>query len=454
MFLSVASALRTQKNSPLLASSIHEHRQQINCREISITGQEEYIKEILRFHGWACLEKERRTHQVLMTDIILSYDDLYSFCQFRQKRGNKLWSLNKISQAILSVIKFIKAKRKQVSVSKLDEMLHDTRALYRSIARSASAELHDRPSLDEQRERGEALSFLDIVKVCEGQHWRVKILSNFSKRDKLSDDLKEGVRAMLVNEAKNLAVLSTLLKYPTRKVETQKSVIERAGETWRLKLSSSDRKNRRQPINVKLSAMEVQIFKLLRGQTEDAFDSWQPFKGMKITNIIKTTTLNMTGIGVTVTGLRCAAESHVDVLDYDCTKIQRALSYVEGHSDRIAKMFYKRNGSSTIMKAWTKYVDKLMNRESDDDVSAVDQKIINSISSSQKHWINEVQHKIWRIHNRRQVPSGYRKRRVDWSAEEDEELRERIGIHGDGNWKDIFDCSPILKKRYQGTTGM
>ena len=86
-----------------------------------------------------------------------------------------------------------------------------------------------------------------------------------------------------------------------------------------------------------------------------------------------------TGVPVTVTNLRSAAESHVDIIGYDGSKqsenIQKALSYAEGHSDSIAKLFYKRNGSSTIMKAWTLYVDKLMNIQdagTDKDESTMD----------------------------------------------------------------------------------
>ena len=58
------------------------------------------------------------------------------------------------------------------------------------------------------------------------------------------------------------------------------------------------------------------------------------------------------------------------------------LSYAEGHCDRIAKLFYKRNGSQSIMSAWTTYANKLMNiDDADDGTSAIDEKIVESITN-------------------------------------------------------------------------
>jgi len=139
--------------------------------------------------------------------------------------------MNKSCQAILSILKFMKAKmKKEMCASEVDKMTDNVKALYASIARTLVLELHDPPSLNEQRERGEALSFLDIVKVCEGQHWRVKTLSNFGKRNRqLSERLKKAVKLMLLKKVQRLAVLFTLLKYPTRKIEAQRSIIEKLG---------------------------------------------------------------------------------------------------------------------------------------------------------------------------------------------------------------------------------
>ena len=107
--------------------------------------------------------------------------------------------------------------------------------------------------------------------------------------------------------------------------------------------------------------MENRIVHFLMEQGGDIDDSWQPFEQWEIMKMLKATTLDLSGVGITVTKLRSAAESHVDILQYDSAKesenIQRALSYAEGHSESIAKLFYKRNGSSSIMSWWTKYVE-------------------------------------------------------------------------------------------------
>jgi len=81
-------ALRKQKSSPLDASSVAEHRQNIKHKEISITTQEELISELLRFHGWAYKKQEKIASQVHFTEIIISYEDLYAYCKFlEQERG-------------------------------------------------------------------------------------------------------------------------------------------------------------------------------------------------------------------------------------------------------------------------------------------------------------------------------------------------------------------------------
>ena len=63
--------------------------------------------------------------------------------------------------------------------------------------------------------------------------------------------------------------------------------------------------------------MDVQIFNFLRKSRRSDSDSFLPFKGVQITKILKEITNDMTGVGVTVTALRSAAESHVDTIGYD-----------------------------------------------------------------------------------------------------------------------------------------
>ena len=193
--------------------------------------------------------------------------------------------------------------------------------------------------------------------------------------------------------------------------------------------------------------------------------SWKPFEGVKITEILKATTTDMTGVGVTVTDLRSAAESHVDTISYDGKKdsvnIQESLSYAEGHSDRIAKMYYKRNGSASIMRGWTSYIDKLMKvpkPEAGDKRSAIDVRIVGRINASQKLWAQKIRSKIQRAQTSkkalatRMAPTAEnrrRKKRVLWSAEEDEGLRNGVRLHGCGSWKAILESSPILQERYR-----
>jgi len=454
-------ALRRQTVNPLDATSMEEHLENIQHKSIANATEVEIIRELLRYHGWAVLRERKGTHQIPLAELVVSYQDLHSYCIFlKYKRRVKTWTMNKICQAIISMVKFLKAKTKISSLSNLDKMLDDVRAFYSAIARTAQLSWNDRPSLDERRERGEALSFLDIVKVCHCQNWRVKTLfSNFYRKDKhLTENMKKAVRVMLLKEVKRFAVLFILLKYPTRKIEAQRSIIEKSGNTWRLKLSGSNRKSGKFPIDVKLSLMEMQIFRFLRDHDgENVVDLWQPFKRLPITEILKATTLDIAGVGTTVTDLRCAAESHVDNLDYDskkeCENIQRALSYAEGHGENIAKMFYKRNGSSSIMKAWTVYVEKLVNvqeAEADDDNDvSVDQKIIKDINGSQNRWIIYVQQCFQGIQNGKTgSTTQLRKKMVKWSKEEDDELRKQVSYHGT-NWKGILENSTVLQERYK-----
>ena len=149
--------------------------------------------------------------------------------------------------------KFMKSKDVHSNKSELDEMINEIRRLYASIWRSANASLNDRPSLCERRERGEALSFLDIVKVHEAQYWRVNALSKFGKQPNLTLDKKKSTHGLLVAEVEKLSVIQTLLRYPTRNVELKRTEIIQVRETWRLKLSASGRKTGKYPIDVRLS---------------------------------------------------------------------------------------------------------------------------------------------------------------------------------------------------------
>lgn len=190
-----------------------------------------------------------------LTEILLSYEDLYNYCTFLdQERQVKIRSTRKICQALIRLLKFMRTKGNQFNTSDVENMLEETRKLGNMIERTAKVSENERPSLCERREQGEALSFMDIVKVWEGQHWRVKTLTAFSRRNELTAAVKDCLNVIISNETVRLAILLALLKYPTRKVEVQRSEVVRAGDTWRMKLSASSRKSGRYPIDVKLSS--------------------------------------------------------------------------------------------------------------------------------------------------------------------------------------------------------
>ena len=120
-----------------------------------------------------------------------------------------------------------------------------------------------------------------------------------------------------------------------------------------------------------------------------------------------------------------------------------------------------------------------MNIEQDEPESdAVDKKILDSIAKSQERWVKGVQSILARrskaqsdknvlrkstVRPSKVTPSfamakgsvlpGTKKRKgLGWTQEEDDELRKRAKIHGNGNWKEILDNSDILMNRYSGVT--
>ncbi|KAL7551550.1 hypothetical protein ACHAWF_014737 [Thalassiosira exigua] len=463
-FRSFHETLRKQNECLLKASSATEHRSNVRLKKMSVSveTQNNHISELLRYHGWACMHEESIACQVSLKELILSGDDLFLYCKFLlEERGIKEWTLNKTYQAVIGMVKFMAAKG-FIKEDAANKLLEDTRVMYNDVARSSNWGQRERPSLCERRDCGEALNFHDIVKVCVGQLWRVRALWTFAEQNNLTVRLKKRVREMLLKEMWRLAVMVTLLKYPTRKVEVQRSIVERAGGTRRLKLSAKDRKTGSKPIDVKLTTMEVKIFNFLRNATMGAADAdaWHPFKDKDVTSMLKATTFEMTGVGVTVTDLRSAAESHVDILRSDgrnyADDMQKALSHAEGHSLRMAQQFYKRNGSETIMRAWTSYVDRLLNiRSANRDSNSMDKIIMQKIKKSQEQWVKEVQKRIWNAQkpvNDNSVHPEVRKKRAKWTVEQDNELKKGIRIYGEGNWKQIYENSEILQERYKGSS--
>ena len=136
--------------------------------------------------------------------------------------------------------------------------------------------------------------------------------------------------------------------------------------------------------------------RLCRG-TNKSSTTWKPFHKKTATPILKSLTSDMTGVSVTVKDLRTAAESYVDTLA-NGSIIQRSLSYVEGHTNKTASVYYKRNGSGTLMREWTVHVEHLIEPKSSndesDDISDTDLKIKRSIQQSDNKWLAETRNNV------------------------------------------------------------
>ena len=78
-----------------------------------------------------------------------------------------------------------------------------------------------------------------------------------------------------------------------------------------------------------LSRLEMRLFSYLR---RDNSRNWKPFEHINVSNVLKEVTFEMTGVGVTASGLRSAAESHAELLGD--ANVRSALNYAEGHSSK------------------------------------------------------------------------------------------------------------------------
>ena len=245
--------LRDHKHCPLSAETAEEHLRLVQHRYIDDTTEQGYVREVLKFHHWVCKQDKKHCHELEIADVLCLYDQFYKYCQFKIKDHKmESWTLNKTCQGVLSWVKFIRTHEQNPSSQKdLDDMLEKVRGLHAALWRKMNASLKDRPSLCELREQGKALSFLDFIKVHEAQHLRVAI---FLKRLRKGGRKGRKAGALLQQEVKRLAVLSTLLRCPTRKNETRECVITVvSANSWRLKLPAGSRKSGKYPLDVKLS---------------------------------------------------------------------------------------------------------------------------------------------------------------------------------------------------------
>jgi hypothetical protein len=198
--------------------------------------------------------------------------------------------------------------------------------------------------------------------------------------------------------------------------------------------------------------MEMFQFLLKERQAQgDATMTWRPFKGRNTTEVLKATTRDIAGVSMTIMDLRTAAESYVDLVGRE--DVQNALSFAEGHTVRIAKQYYKRNGSTTMMRPWIDHIEGLLhghgNSNDNSNYSKLDEEIDERMELSQQEWRKKIEKEVRDLAHQKDTSIIKRKVREDWSKEEDEELRRLVRIYGKGNWKDILQSSQLLQKRYQ-----
>lgn len=232
-------------------------------KEIRISTENELIHELLRYHGWASkfqtpMGGNGKTQSVSLTDILLSFDSIYAFCQWRLKeRSVKPTSLLKICHSVIVMLEFMRSSNKvdEDDLHKVSKVLDRTRSLLSDYKKAADEDLSRRPSLDELREDGKALSFLDIVKVCQYQQSRVDTLqSMLDNGDNHSSNQKKFLQKQLNLEILRVVIISTLIRYPFRTGEIKTCCIAKDGSGfWRLRLLDDRRKAKGFPINTVLS---------------------------------------------------------------------------------------------------------------------------------------------------------------------------------------------------------
>jgi len=187
--------------------------------------------------------------------------------------------------------------------------------------------------------------------------------------------------------------------------------------------------------------------------------TWQPFKRINVAKILKDTTVDIAGVPVTISSLRIAAESYA--AQYGSEDVQSALNFTEGHTNRVANEYYRRNSSAAKMAPWESRIERLLdNQDSSDDrahfESILDKKIEKRMKRSQQKWKNTIKQKVHDLtvadKKKQQMKMKQQRKMVrisKWSAEEDAELRSLAMHHGEGCWKEMLEDSVLIKKRYE-----
>lgn len=444
---------RNSKNPFQPHQTVHQHQQHLECNSISLATEKELINELLRFHGWACIDigREDYPQEISLHDLIFSYEDLYRFgVWLTSTRKTMVRTTQRVVQAVISILKFLKVEGSE-DANDVNQAWDQAKKLLAKIARS-SENAYDGPSLCQLRKEGKALSYTDLVFVLKQQKKRVRYLI---ERKGEHGSRYEFLNKQLKLEYERLLVLQTLLKFPVRKSEASKIVVEGT----RLKLKAGDRKNRKNPINIELSSSEQEIFQswyeltTLRSWQDNT--TWRPFDGLDTTTVLKVVTRDIVDVPITTSILRTAVESYVEDLE-DREDIRDAVHHAEGHTSDIAQRHYKRQSSEVTMKGWSNHVQPLIEHlppteERQDEVWS---KLCSAATASEKRWLtafNDQMNKQKSLAERAAMPK-IRSKRATWLKEEDDELRKCMKKFRDSHfiWKDILDNSDLLQRRFCG----
>jgi hypothetical protein len=170
--------IRHQERS-IFDASLTDHLQNIKRKPISVKNETAQVNEVLAYHDWVCESKklQRRNNgsannETSLPQILVSYEDLFNYCKMRvEGLGMKVWSQSKLCTAILRMLLFIEAKMhiNDDMEAAIIKMRDNTRALLAKAKREADRLVKTRPSVDELREQGKLLSFIELVKVCQKQ---------------------------------------------------------------------------------------------------------------------------------------------------------------------------------------------------------------------------------------------------------------------------------------------
>jgi hypothetical protein len=456
--------LRKKSSNPFVSGhSIEQHHGSVVCRKISIETEKNIIMELLRFHGWACKKQgEQDGSKVSLRDIIISYDDLFNFGTWLTVcRKAKVWTTNKVVQAVISFVKFmIYEKRGDVEI--LQEAWDNAKKLLAQISSSAN-EAFDSPSMCELRKEGKALSFEDMILVLQRQQNRTKYLTENENALKTAIGARKYTKLMH-GEYEQLIVLQIMLKYPVRKTEAKKILVDSTVNPTFIKLLSSDRKNRNNSIQCNLSMNEKESFRKwfflnqMLTKISTSSDHWNPFSNTDTTEVLKRVTRNMTNIPVTTSMLRTAVESYVESLDYDSKdRVSEGVNYIEGHSKFIAQRHYKRQGCEVTIRGWCDHISPLIDNSksdarssSEDKSDSIKDELANRMSKSDEEWYKCLNKLINDTDSLKQKVLFIKKRRQEWTFEQDQELL-KLSYKFKGSktkWKDIFESSEILQLRY------